>query len=371
MDDINFQHLFVGYNADEDFFGGSLIIKAMKGGPAALKFHSYVHFRDDKKKVVEDAVSSLGCRIVRRHLDINDEKGTVEDFDSSVLFFSERCGGMLSVGEEGDGTFSIDVQGWSNERSNVEKLVGYLKSIRVEPAPPEPQPELGTVHALLSIPLKGICIRQIGFAGIDFDRGNYEPDVVEGFDFVQKDIVSAIPSGRLTIFSGEPGTGKTHLVRALLKKGNVDFVLIDPSSIDQLQGPQLLPVLLEHKNNVGKPLVLVLEDGDKAIETRKKDSSSVGLVTSLLNLSDGILGSVIDIRILVTSNLADTSIDAAALRDGRLSRHIRVGPLQEETATGVLRRLLPEKKLQARGPMTLAEVYKKARDEGWVQEEKS
>lgn len=360
----------IGYNSDEDFLGGPLIIKAIEGGPAALGFHSFLHFRGDKEEVIQKAVQELGCRIVRRRLDIDDKTGEVGLFDDHILFFSDECGGELSVEEKNEGTFSIDVRGWSTNRESVQKMVDYLKTIYIEPVPDPPEPERGTVHALVFIPMKGIAIRQIGFAGIDFDRGNYEPDVVEAFDFVQKDIVSAHPSGRLTVFSGPPGTGKTHMVRSLLKKGAVDFVLIDPSSIDQLQGPQLLPVLLDHKNNVGKPLVLVLEDGDKAIESRKKESSNVGLVTSLLNLSDGILGSVVDIRILVTSNLPETSIDPAAMRDGRLSKHIVVGPLQRDTATGVLRRLLPGKNLQAKGSMTLAEVYKMARGAGWVPEEK-
>jgi SpoVK/Ycf46/Vps4 family AAA+-type ATPase len=218
------------------------------------------------------------------------------------------------------------------------------------------------VHAMIHT-MRGVSVEEVGFAGIKFDPANYNEGVVKDFEFVRKDIVSSRPSGRLAVFSGPPGTGKTHLVKSLLTTPGADFVLFDVASIGNVQGPQILTTLLSHKGEDSRPIVLIVEDGDDAIRQRGK--SETGLVSNLLNLTDGIVGSVVDIRVVVTSNLENTEIDHAVQRKGRLIRHIHVGPLSMKRANDLYSRLVGRKVVRFTKSTTLAEVYSDARDAGW------
>lgn len=209
-------------------------------------------------------------------------------------------------------------------------------------------------------------ISKIGFAGVELEESNYSRGVIDGFRFLQKDIVSDSPSGRLHILSGPPGTGKTHLIRALLSTKGAIFVLADSKCIEQIQGPALLPVLLNHKRDRKGAIVLIVEDGDKSIVPR--DGAESSSVSSLLNLGDGILGSVLDVRIVITSNVAKLEMDRAVLRPGRLGKHVEVGNLSNEDSFVVLERLCPGKfqKPPSRESYPLAELYAMARNVGWT-----
>ena len=212
-------------------------------------------------------------------------------------------------------------------------------------------------------------------------HGNYTPTVMEDFNYIITDLRSSHPSGRISIIEGEPGTGKTHLIRGLLDKlPDTMFVLISPDIVPSLAGPELLPLLLSTKNNQAKsgPIVLVLEDADRCLVTR--EAGNMSQIQSLLNLGDGILGSLLDLRIIATTNASKLDMEAAILRPGRLSKRLEVGPLDYSTAEGVFRRLCPNSNLPKElhlpydfdktksFKMTLAEVYSLARKHGWKPE---
>jgi hypothetical protein len=86
-------------------------------------------------------------------------------------------------------------------------------------------------------------------------------------------------------------------------------------------------------------------------------------ISSLLNLSDGLVGATFDIRILATTNARQVEIDPAILRPGRLCRRIEVLPLEPDHATAVLGGLPGTTPRSAfRKATTLAEVYAAARE---------
>lgn len=219
-----------------------------------------------------------------------------------------------------------------------------------------------------------LMLSSIGAAGIPLNKHNYTDEVSSSYDFIVQDLNSAHPSGRIAILEGEPGTGKTHLIRALLLDvPQAMFVLVSPDMVTSLSGPELLPLLLAQKQSYALhgPIILILEDADKCLVTRASDN--VASIQALLNLGDGILGSLLDLRIVATTNAKKLDIEGAILRPGRLSKRVEVGPLDYGTAINVFKHLLPNAEVPSKfvplKKYTLAEVYAFARESGWLPDE--
>lgn len=219
----------------------------------------------------------------------------------------------------------------------------------------------GVVFCLLKDCNGSISLEEIGVAGNPLEEINYSEDVIKKFKHVVKDIGSVDPCGRLTIIDGPPGTGKTFLVRSLLDMADkCSFVIIPPSMVSGLTGPDLLPVLLQETSYKETKIVFILEDADDCLAPRMADNMNT--IGTLLNLADGILGKLLDVRIVATTNAKEVDLDTAIRRVGRLCQRIEVGLLSKEQAEKVFNKLAPNESMpKFKGQVTLAEVYSLAR----------
>ena len=229
-------------------------------------------------------------------------------------------------------------------------------------------PAKGLVFSLAKT-MGGYGIRRLGTAGSPLERGNYSPDVLKAYDHIVEDLNTDSPCGRLVILAGEPGSGKTYMVRSLLAcNPKAAFILVPPHLMAELSGPDILPALTAAKDEMSGPIALIIEDADQCLVPRDKSSSiresNMNAISGLLNLGDGILGSVLDIRIIATTNAHSIQFDEAIMRDGRLCKHAHVGLLPAPVAAQALARLTGQK-LAFSKAVPLATVYKKARELGW------
>ncbi len=78
------------------------------------------------------------------------------------------------------------------------------------------------------------------------------------------------------------------------------------------------------------------EDADEALAKRKPGTLSE--VSALLNYADGIFGSILNLRIIATTNLEWEELDEAARRESRLCRRLQVGKLDQEQAQAIYKR---------------------------------
>lgn len=201
-----------------------------------------------------------------------------------------------------------------------------------------------------------LTLKKIGEITSNLIRDNYDPQVIEGYDYIQEQLSSDAPSGRLAILNGQPGTGKTHLLKGLIASdSDCDFILISPSVVRDIAGPNLLSIF---RHDTGKKRVLVLEDADACLAKRAADTMSD--IQALLNLADGIIGQVMDFRIVATTNAKKLDFDPAIMRPGRLCGHIEVDLLQTEQANRVYQRVSEKTDEPFSKEVTLAAAYAKA-----------
>jgi hypothetical protein len=332
------------------WLGLAMFKQAIAGGPAVHVANFEGNLTVPPKRLLETLVQTMQLRPIRYAYGRQGIR--------KILFSSENS--MLSLGFEEGGRYA-DVSLASTHKDLFDKVAKLCAGILTHDNPKE-----GFVYALVKGAMGGYGLTRVGAAGTPLERGNYDPKVLADYDHVVADLKAESPCGRLTIMAGEPGTGKTYLVRSLLSDiPKAAFVIVPPHMVRELGSPELLPALAGARHDgLNGPMALIIEDADKVLVNR--EAGDMAAISSLLNLGDGILGSVLDVRIIATTNAGTLEMDGATRRKGRLCRKIDVGAVQADQASSILKRLLPETSIRCAKNVTLAEVYGHARDLGWT-----
>ena len=118
----------------------------------------------------------------------------------------------------------------------------------------------------------------------------------------------------LIILHGIPGTGKTFIIRHLAQTNpEKRFYFMDKSTFGAINSHSFVSFLL---SNAVKDSVFVLEDCEVLLADRMETGNH--LLSTILNLSDGVLGDGLNIKFICTFNADLTRLDKAVLRKGRL-----------------------------------------------------
>lgn len=198
-----------------------------------------------------------------------------------------------------------------------------------------------------------------GFDLEEFDIKNPKMDLElnygKNFTEVNNKITTELSKKKnkgLVLLHGEPGTGKTTYIKWLVSQLNKTkkVIFVPPFLTESITSPEFVPFLARYTDSV-----LVIEDAERVVSDRVSGSGSSIGVSNILNMTDGIMGDVMNIQIICSFNMNRNKIDPALLRKGRLIAEHKFDSLDVESTNTLLKHLGHEQ--TSTKPMTLADIY--------------
>jgi hypothetical protein len=178
---------------------------------------------------------------------------------------------------------------------------------------------------------------------------NYNDDFKEVSEYIIKNLNNR--SSGLYILNGILGAGKTMFIRYLTSRVKRNIIFVSPDMVEYITDPGFIPFLMENNNSI-----LIIEDAETVL--RKREVGHAGTISSILNITDGLLSDCLNISIIATFNTDLKTLDDALLRHGRLVKSYTFEKLNAEKSTNLLHKLGKiDKELEVIKPMTLAEIY--------------
>lgn len=180
--------------------------------------------------------------------------------------------------------------------------------------------------------------------GLSIPLNNYLPD------FPWQKLTNFCEGEKPGIFMlyGDPGCGKSMIIRKLISECDTDFYILDSSILNNITSTLFIDFLTDECSNC----VLVLEDCEALL--RNRDEVFNPFISALLNLTDGLLGDGLKLKFICTFNTDINKVDSALLRKGRLTGKYEFKRLPKDKANEVCRSLgLKEIDREA----SLADIY--------------
>jgi hypothetical protein len=181
-------------------------------------------------------------------------------------------------------------------------------------------------------------------------RINLEENYNDDFIPVTKDIEKFLDERKsgLIVLRGIVGSGKSNYIRHLVTTHPANYVIVTNSLAGHLASPEFISFMLENKNSI-----FILEDCEQILMDRGDNIS--GAIANILNMSDGLMSDIFNVKFICTFNADIDQIDKAILRKGRCFANYEFKKLCAEKTKVLLNK--QGVTLDEYEPMTLAEIY--------------
>jgi len=187
---------------------------------------------------------------------------------------------------------------------------------------------------------------------IDPIETNIEDNYNDDFLPVYNDVIEFLNQRKsgIAIFRGVMGSGKTSLIRHLITVLPKHYVFITNGIAEHLGSPEFTSFLLENRDSV-----FILEDCEQILRKRTDINFFSSGIANILNMSDGLLSDIFNIKFICTFNADMDVIDEALLRKGRCYANYEFKELDPHK----VQKLLHKRGFDIDNPksMTLAEIY--------------
>lgn len=311
----------------------------------------------------------LFCKDLEENIDIRKCCDFIDSDDVTKIYYSP--GRIVSIFSANSNKINIDLA--TDQKDFLDVFSSFVEN-KFQKVKEEQQ-----IHMIAPDEYsEQVSLYPMGEISSPLNRDNYNEEILKKVDFVIKELNSENPLGRMVLIDGPPGCGKSYLIRGMLKELNYGVcVLVPVSMLESLDKPTLIPLLMKYKrksgmigrlvkppsddvfkDKKGKPIILIIEDADSVLVPRQADNMSE--ISSLLNYTDGIFGSLFDLRIIATTNAPHVDIEKALLRPGRLLKRIHIDYLKPTKAEEIYKNLTGQKKTFEK-EVSLATVYSMAK----------
>ena len=243
------------------------------------------------------------------------------------------------------------------EEDGVELYKLYIKSI-TKTAPPEQRKQISLI---LAKPGGGYTLMDSDIKQVKVSIEKHYNDDFKKADKTIKKFIDEEETSGLVILNGVKGTGKTTYIRHLINNTGRRFIYLTKEMASALTDPSFIAFLTEIKG-----CVLVIEDCENLVAARNQGNQSTG-ISNLLNMCDGLLSDVFNIKIIATFNEDIRKVDSALLRKGRLIYRYEFKELDLDKTNALLKSLKID--YVSDKPMTLADIFNYEIQNGSEEEE--
>ena len=275
---------------------------------------------------------------------------------NEVEAFLRRPGGEIALVDAGHGHVRVEAAGGTREAAS--RLAALLREALATEAP---VPTRVSIAFWMRGDTGGdVRDREIDAASFDEIADNYSAPIRVALGRL---IATRAPErGSLILWRGDPGTGKSHALRALVRAWtpwcSAHFIM-DPEELLGHGGAYMLDVLTSDGADADRWRLLILEDAGELITADTRAMTGRAL-SRLLNVTDGLLGQGTRTMLLITTNEPVGRLHPATRRPGRCLADIEFTPLTREEANAWLAARGHERRVDR--PTPLAELFGAAGD---------
>lgn len=237
-------------------------------------------------------------------------------------------------------SINIYYQDFKDIEKEVEELKKYVNIPKFE----------SKIHLIVKASYGGFTLNDFNVKKVKVNVGlNYGEEFERKHNVIMEALKDSDRTG-LIMLHGLPGTGKSTYIKYLTSKLKMKFIFFPSNMTEDLTSPAFIDFMIGQKNSI-----LVIEDAEKLIKPR--DTFTSNGISNLLNVTDGILGDIMKIKIIATHNTKKEEIDEALLRKGRLIAEHEFGKLTPDNVEKLFKHLKIDHKKDDVKSMTLTDVY--------------
>ncbi|QHT68364.1 AAA family ATPase [Rhodocytophaga rosea] len=320
--------LIDAYNSYNEFERTSYFTVCFNTLPSNLRFETQLTESKENMDSVIAAVDfdSLGIKEVFKNWNTEDDKNadSSNDYPYQYLLKSENRKLIIWIALESDELmfdFLYDVSDRELETWVVSTNQQLRNKFGANKSP---------IFKVLSRNTRGFFTKDVPTDTLQVNIEELYNDDFREINSVIMQVMATEKSG-LILLHGAPGTGKTSYIKHLISSFNKKpFIFIQNEFIKDLLNPDFISFLLKNRNST-----LIIEDAEKVITTREY-ISEISMVSTILQLTDGLFSDYLNIKIICTFNTNIERVDKALIRKGRMIASYEFKPLSKEKTNKLL-----------------------------------